>query len=500
MDYRGPGVKIHLTRQQGVRFTGDDDIFRRYGIREIPDTIDLSTFFQSCEVTLPIAGPEGMYQCAVQLAVNYDESIMILNSFIVDFGNQLQITIGYGGPGQDSYKVGPLMFFTHWPSFDYGSQTQFTIKGLSGGSTDLARKKRTTIWSATQLTRAQIIATVASDHRLRVIFGVRPGGDRAGASALRQIPPDLNKRRTADYNQNSKSDQQLLADLCREGGSNYVVENGKMYVYDKDKNREGQPVGTLVFFGQIDTAKNKWPITQFHLEGSMWFRPGGADQQQFRTGIDPKTGRAVTAMNIDSASADIPHDGDNVAAGLAFLNENNTQAFNDPGVEAPEPGLFGGSATQLSYAQAFFNPQTTGDVTPVGSESSSTDGDKQVVRDNAQGAGFKATCTTPGNPILRAGQKINIEGGGRLSGGYLIQKVVHKLDSSGFETELELFRNVTQDQPAKVTSGTAATQIDSGGVTAKRTAPNRVASTDGDGSRTPRTRQVDVSSVRNTAQ
>ena len=479
LDYRGPGAKVLLVRRPGVRFTEDDTIFRHYGVPEIPDAIDVGPMLQSLQITLPIGSVDGMYRCEIQLATHYEDSLRILNSFVSDFGNSIRVTLGYGGAAdQEKFKVGPIMFFTHYPGFNYGTQTQITLKGIGVGSGELARRSRTTIWNTTQFTMAQILAGVASDHRLVVVFGKRPGDDTSAGSG--QIPTRLNRRLTKDYNQDGKTDQQLIGHLCREGSSSYIVENGRMYIFDQDENRERTPVGTLVFFGQIDTAKNRWPISGFQLEGSMWFRPGGADQVQIRSGIDPRTGTRIPVLNKDPAQADVAHDGDDVAAGEEFLRQNNSHAFTEPGTKNAQ--------FQASYAQQFFNSQTTGDVKPRGSENPLPGQDEQAVRDNAQGAGFVATCDTPGNPLLRAGHIVRVEGGGRFSGNYLINKVEHKFDGSSFTTSLKLLRNSTGDQPARVVSGTAAA-VPSGGATAKRTTPARDPDTSGGDQRTaPTTR------------
>jgi len=480
LDYRGPGAKVLLIRRPGVRFTEDETIFRHYGVQEIPDAIDVGPMLQSLTVVMPIASAEGMYRCEVQLASHYEDSIRLLNSFVSDFGNSLRITLGYGGTAdQEKFRIGPLMFFTHYPGFNYGTQTQITLKGIGVGSGELARRVRTTVWKATQLTLAQIIAGVASDHRLTVLFGRRPGEDAAPGSG--QIPVRLNRRLTKDYNQDSKTDQQLIGDLCREGSCSYIIENGRLYVFDQDENREQSPVGTLVFFGQIDTARNKWPITGFQLEGSMWFRPGGADSYQVRSGIDPRTGLRIQVLDKDPSQEDVSHDGDDVVAGAEFLQQNNSQAFNDPGAK--------NAKFQASYAQQFFNTQTTGETVPRGAENPMPGQDEQVSRDNAQGAGYVATCDTPGNPLLRAGQIVRVEGGGRFSGNYLINRVEHKFDGNNFTTSLKLFRNSTGDQPSRVTSGTSA-QVPSEGATAKRVTPARDPSTDGGGLRTATTTTV----------
>ena len=478
LDYRGPGAKVLLFRKEGVRFTEDATIFRHYGSQEFKNqAIDLGPLLQSIKITLPIASETGMYRCEATLAAHYEDSVRLLNSFVSDAGNTLRVTLGYGGTGdQEKFFVGPLFFFIHWPGFDYGVQTQITLKGIGGGSNELARKVRTSIWSSTQLTLAQIIATVSSDHRLEVIFGKRPGKD--GGAGTGQIPSKLSLRLTADYNQVHKSDQQLIGDLCRMGSCDYQIENSRLYVYDKDENREKPPVGTLVFFGQIDTAKNVWPITQFKVEGSMWFRPGGADQHQFRQGVDPRSGARLQPDNRDSSTADVAHDGDQVAAGQQFLATNNMKAFSDPGADTE---VFGTTAVQLSYAFTMFNSQTTGEATPEPSGDPSRGKNDQAVRDNAQGAGFKATCETPGNPFLRAGQMIRVEGGGRLSGNYLINKVEHQLDSSGgFSTSLALHRNALGDDAARVTSGAVSgASATTSAPTAKRTTPARVPNQDG---------------------
>ena len=416
----------------------------------------LTSYVTSVSVTLQGGGYAG---CEVTFNPPYEVAMEIFNKTqLLNFGNLMTIKLGYPETNDVTKR---FVFMINNPSVQLGiPNTQITVVGMPLGE-GMARTVGARTWRFEDYKpdyALGVVDAIAKKNGMNLVTGDE--GEGLTDQSRDKFPINLRDGslwRTS-IDQCGESDITFLRRLCHNSCCDFRIDGNNIIVLDFIETVLTPPVCMFRFFGQVDSARAIFPMETFDTDASqLWPGETTASETNGRMNQDKQESQPIP---IDPQTETDCHAalGKAKAAHLSKLTKDAVRAvLLDPSV-GPSTGFSisslntfasGSLAQQLVSPIARLSDKDTGkrwpkppnDVYPISELSRSARASIRTIN---------ATLTTPGNPHLYPFQNVLVEGVGRFSGVYRIDKIEHKFDSGGFRTTLTLMSgSYGSDQTAK---------------------------------------------------
>jgi hypothetical protein len=270
-------------------------------------------------------------------------------------------------------------------------------------------------------TDLDVIRHLAKKNDLKV------NADWAKYSTLTKKRP-LNKDEPDVLEQNTQ-DWVFFKEVCKNNRCDFLLLGTTLYIVDTNYIKVQKAVYRLVMMQQPQDGLDI-PLLSFSANSMKnMFTPAAATEVQRLSG-DPDSGD-VFALAYDPTVAD-DHEflGERTEAGRA-LAQGRTVQFGDRTRLIPDPR---------------FTPTETGrHVSVPHGKADKDESVKWISRSAVLIANTEARATVPGVPTIVPWTIVQVLAGfpTTFDGPYMIKQVTHRLDSSGYEVELELIRDMS---------------------------------------------------------
>jgi hypothetical protein len=405
----------------------------------------LTSYVTSVTITLQGGGTEG---CEVTFNPPYEVAMEIFNKTqVLNHGNLMTIKLGYPETNDVTKQ---FVFTINNPSVQLGiPNTQITVVGMPLGE-GMGRTVAAYTWRFEDFNpdyALGVINTIAKKHGMTVVTGDE--GEGLTDQSRDKFPVNLRNgslwRQSIDQ---IEDDHSFLRKLCHNSCCDFRIEGSNIRVLDHIETVLTPPVCMFRFYGQVDSANAIFPMETFDTDASqLW--PGEVTDSETngRIDIDKQESQPIPIdpqTEVDCHAAL----GKAKASHLSKLTKEAARAMQlDPDTSPSNDFSLSAlrSLASASFATRLLSPissysvkhrdtgrrwiKPTGDVFPISELARSARANIRTIN---------ATLTTPGNPHLYPFQNVLVEGVGRYSGVYRIDKLEHKFDSGGFKTTLTL--------------------------------------------------------------
>jgi hypothetical protein len=353
---------------------------------------------------------------AVTLSPPYEDAIRLLDSTLVEFGNnRLQVQFGYATSGQNGT---PLLSEVYEglmlkPDISIGTDTTIVLNAQGVGAWAAHMQEGGRTW--TNMTRRQIIADVCADFNIVPNFEAITNDPALSTMLVDKIT----------MSQGWQTGWFVIDKLCKEGRcffySRHISKNadgrtGELVIIPRSTIAVDNPAVTLTMF-HIDRGRlsgDQYPILSASTDTAALWLPGA--QKIMLQDIDPKT-KLPNLKLIDNSETKTPQTGKG-GVEVADSNSFRSDAANKQGVVRRSGNPVQDTAVQQAHS-AFESMSSLG--------------------------GISLEVETLGVPLLQPGSSVCVRGLGLKldKDAYCVHKITHTLGVGGFSTRLSLKSNTT---------------------------------------------------------
>ena len=392
--------------------------------------------------------------CEVILQPPFEDALRIIDNQLLDKTTLVAVSWGWISNNQDAISSREHVFRITQPKLSM-SGMDATIT-LSGTDIWLGAAETTTNrpWSRiTYATDIHIINELVAPYKLLVSVALTEP-----TSLIRQAKTSPSDPPVIEQNE---SDWTFLARLCDMNNATFFVHGNVMEIIDKNVSRTKKPFCRFVFFNQPQKADDV-PMFGYSVNANanLFFPP--ASKEVVVHYHDPNTGDQQTVID-PSQMPDQRFLGERTAAGPGTM-DGRTLRISDTVEVIPRPLL------HLDNPSGGHGGRRTGSRFSVPAQGTNRDEHaKLVARDAILIANTDMECSIPGVPGLVPMQNVQVDGVPKVfSGLYFVKQIVHKLDTSGYECDVSLFRDTSTGDKTEgsgtkpATGGITQTQPDDG--------------------------------------
>lgn len=437
LDFMGPAffVRIYGPSSNNIQVIDPQSI-----LLDDPTAFDATRFVTSLEMEFKTGG---FSFATVEIAPPIQDALELLDSPYIADGNIMLIQFGYPESG-DTTDVFALRTTPAAIKFN-GTRASITFFANGDFHFDSVRRVADKEWLPGNPGTAFGIANqIAQKYGWKVAFAptqLNPSSDPV------IIPPQLMDPINQPLHQ-VESDFDFLETLLMSKNCVLGVETSTrtLIIQDFDAINDSTPILKLGLWGQMDIPNRVYPLKSFDVDPQIYFQAPQGIRARVRTGPDQVTGAKAPVVNIDSKTnpQNVPAQ-NGVANGVDSMTGKETTTPEGPTVAAPPP--YGPGELGKNY----YKP--------------ARDAFKSVVdllaKDSTYFSGIQGVAKTIGNPLLRIDQLLVIDGlGDNFSGPWKINRLVHQINSSGFETSMDLLKSSVSVEPEGALALQSSSQAD----------------------------------------
>jgi len=350
----------------------------------------------------------GNSEISIEAEVPYTKGVALLEDTLFDRSNVLMVQFGYP---QDGFMSPWFAGLTKEVSCQIADTISFSIEATGAGALAMARSSTKT-WTGTTWS---ILETIAKKFNWKIEF--QPPEQAA------QIQQNLSWIETS-YVQGGETYFMFLSQLLYPQGVTFWIginSYGKAAIFLRHRNSEvnEQPTYAFVKYGQLQPAKNQYPLLSFNCSDGIFLTSGDSGIRHVWVDED---GQIIEYEATEDKST-------KTKLGEAGAGQGNTTEVHEE------------SGTTIDRENDPNDEETgqTQAVPPSGAESSDTVVQQQL--DNVLEVTKNATIETIGLPTILPGELIRVYGcSRRYDGNYRVQTVTHSLGTE-FKTSLECIRD-----------------------------------------------------------
>jgi len=371
----------------------------------------------------------------------FEEAKNIIDNQLIQWNSVMVIEWGWVSNGsKDSIISDRHYFVIQQPKLEmHGTDVTITIVGVDMFAYSSTKREDRRSWPRSQYpTDALILAEIAKKNNFKLNFSLAPYptlraplgisvpliSSPTSTVLIHRTHPIDDKEPTV-VEQNEKS-WVFFARLCDMNNCSFFTIGDTVYIVDQNIAKVQETSYRLIFFQQPNGPRDV-PMMSFSTQAlpQLFFPAESKEIKYSHHDIDQN--RVVTISIDPTQMPDQVALGQRTAAGKGEADGRTVQVA--AGVQTvPNP--------------AYTSTETGKHFSVPNQQSSRDEMAKRVARNAMIVANTNAECTVPGVPHMVPQQLVRVEGVSKtFSGVYMILKVVHRLDPSGYETDLTLIRD-----------------------------------------------------------
>jgi len=376
------------------------------------DSREIENYAADLEVVMP--GGEAA-QMTLTLTPPYDEAVAILRDRVIAFRALALVEFGYASPDKNDILSGPFLFRLSNPQCEFGDQISITLHGYDILTANLARRETKRTWKRGGKQTGQDGASGGSyPTDLRIVEDLVNSLDMTLDVSSLSIGSPLRATKENALEQR-ENDWIFLKNLIHDNLATFIVCGKILVVFDRGDNVR-RPSYRFLYRAQLQNNFDA-PIENaaFTTKKDLFAGRKSRDITKITPNRD-QGGAMEETITTRGASVNL---GENVYHGDRG-NERVTKT----------------SQGSVKTNKALGNGQT-GSIVSGSEKDDHLKGRVQSIAEKAGlNSGITGTITTPGIPALRPDQRVVIDGvPDYYKGEYRINKVTHRVGTSGYRTE-----------------------------------------------------------------
>ncbi len=380
----------------------------------------LRSFATSLEIE---SKPGGANMATLSLSPPFEDAVRIVDDQIIQWNSVMIAEWGWlNSFNGDRIQSDPHYFVIDKPALQ-ASRTDYeiTIRGVDMFGYSAVKREDRRVWQRIVYpTDVQILQVLAAKNKMRLDLTAVPPNSKLRQSKL---PPTTEG--VVDTIEQNEKDWVFFNRLCSDNNCTFYTIGDKIFILDRNFAKIINASYRLVFFQQLETDRDI-PMMAFQTQAlPNLFWPSEAKELTCVSN-NPDDNKVTVKKTDPAKDPDEEHQGPRTSSGKA---------------EADGQTIFVDRLVQIVPNPAYTETETGKLCQVAHGQQNRDEHGKQPARQASSISNQNAEATIPGTPHLQPLMTVRVVGVGRIfSGPYLVKKAVHRIDSSGYETSLTLFR------------------------------------------------------------